>query len=98
MTLKFFGSVFSKSELATAMPQSGGTYVYIERAFGPLFGTITGIGLWLSMLLKSSFAHDKIGESDKAEELLSKLKSNYPKFKAETIIPGTKDSTSEAAN
>ena len=34
-------SVLSKSELATAMPQSGGTYVYIERAFGPLFGTIS---------------------------------------------------------
>jgi amino acid transporter len=49
-------AALSKSELATAMPSSGGTYVYIERAFGPLFGTITGIGLWLSMLLKSAFA------------------------------------------
>ena len=49
-------SVVSKSELATAMPQSGGTYVYIERAFGPLFGTISGIGLWASLILKSSFA------------------------------------------
>ena len=44
-------AVLSKSELATAMPKSGGTYVYIERAFGPLFGTIAGIGLWLSLLL-----------------------------------------------
>ncbi len=49
-------AALSKSELATAMPSSGGTYVYIERAFGPLFGTIAGIGLWLSLLLKSSFA------------------------------------------
>lgn len=49
-------AALSKSELATAMPTSGGTYVYIERAFGPLFGTISGIGLWLSLLLKSSFA------------------------------------------
>ena len=48
-------AVLSKSELATAMPKSGGTYVYIERAFGPLFGTIAGIGLWLSLLLKSAF-------------------------------------------
>ena len=48
-------AVLSKSELATAMPKSGGTYVYIERAFGPLFGTISGIGLWLSLLLKSAF-------------------------------------------
>ncbi len=49
-------AALSKSELATAMPTSGGTYVYIERAFGPIFGTISGIGLWLSLLLKSSFA------------------------------------------
>ena len=49
-------AVLSKSELGTAMPKSGGTYVYIERAFGPLFGTIAGIGLWLSLLLKSSFS------------------------------------------
>ncbi len=49
-------AAISKSELATAMPSSGGAYVYIERAFGPLFGTISGIGLWLSIFLKSSFA------------------------------------------
>ena len=49
-------AVLSKSELATAMPKSGGTYIYIERAFGPLFGTIAGIGLWLSLLLKSAFS------------------------------------------
>ena len=49
-------AAFSKSELATAMPSSGGTYVYIERAFGPLFGTIAGFGLWLSLLFKSAFA------------------------------------------
>ena len=49
-------AVLSKSELATAMPSSGGTYVYIERTFGPILGTISGIGLWLSLLLKSSFA------------------------------------------
>lgn len=49
-------AALSKSELATAMPSSGGTYVYIERAFGPALGTIAGIGLWLSLLLKSSFA------------------------------------------
>ena len=46
----------SKSELATAMPTSGGTYVYIERTFGPWAGTIAGLGLWSSLILKSSFA------------------------------------------
>ena len=49
-------AALSKSELATAMPSSGGTYVYIERAFGPILGTVAGIGLWLSLLFKSSFA------------------------------------------
>lgn len=49
-------AALSKSELATAMPSSGGTYVYIERAFGPILGTVAGIGLWFSLLLKSSFA------------------------------------------
>ncbi len=46
----------SKGELATAMPASGGSYIYIERTFGPLIGTIAGIGLWSSSMLKSVFA------------------------------------------
>ena len=49
-------AVLSTAELATAMPKSGGTYVYIDRAFGPLFGVVSGIGLWLSLLLKSAFS------------------------------------------
>jgi amino acid transporter/mannitol/fructose-specific phosphotransferase system IIA component (Ntr-type)/nucleotide-binding universal stress UspA family protein len=49
-------AALSKSELATAMPASGGSYVYLDRAFGPMVGTIAGIGLWLSLLLKSAFA------------------------------------------
>ena len=48
--------VLSKAELATAMPTSGGAYVYISRAFGPLSGTVAGLGLWLSLLFKSAFA------------------------------------------
>ena len=51
-----FPAALSKAELATAMPVSGGTYVYIDRTFGPLAGTIAGLALWLSLLLKSSFA------------------------------------------
>ena len=46
----------SQSELASAMPTSGGSYVYIERTYGPLLGTITGLGLWASFLLKAAFA------------------------------------------
>ncbi len=46
----------SKSELSTAMPSSGGSYVYVERTFGPLVGTIAGLGLWANFMLKSAFA------------------------------------------
>ena len=49
-------ATLSKAELATAMPVSGGAYVYVDRAFGPLASTIFGLGLWLSLLLKSAFA------------------------------------------
>jgi amino acid transporter/mannitol/fructose-specific phosphotransferase system IIA component (Ntr-type) len=49
-------AALSKAELGTAMPTSGGSYVYLDRAFGPLAGTIAGLGLWLSLLLKSAFA------------------------------------------
>jgi basic amino acid/polyamine antiporter, APA family len=49
-------AALSKSELATAMPTSGGTYVYVERTFGPFAGTVAGLGLFLSILLKSSFS------------------------------------------
>ena len=54
-------AALSKSELATAMPSSGGTYVYVERTFGPLAGTIAGLGLWVSLLLKAAFALIGIG-------------------------------------
>ncbi len=49
-------AAISKAELATAMPTSGGTYVYVERTFGPLAGTIVGLGLFVSLLLKSAFS------------------------------------------
>ncbi len=49
-------AALSKAELATAMPVSGGTFVYNDRTFGPLIGTITGLGSWVSLLLKSAFA------------------------------------------
>jgi APA family basic amino acid/polyamine antiporter len=51
----------SKAEMATAMPESGGTYLYIDRALGPLFGTVTGIGAWFSLVFKSAFALAGLG-------------------------------------
>jgi len=49
-------SALSKAEMATAMPESGGTYLYIDRALGPLAGTVAGAGAWFSLVFKSSFA------------------------------------------
>jgi len=49
-------AALSKAELGTAMPESGGDYLYIERALGPLAGTVAGIGAWVSLTFKSAFA------------------------------------------
>ncbi|NHN61368.1 MULTISPECIES: amino acid permease [Halorussus] len=49
-------AVLSKAEMATALPEAGGTYLYIDRAMGPLLGTIAGIGAWFSLVFKSAFA------------------------------------------
>lgn len=49
-------SLFAKAELATAMPRAGGTYFFISRSLGGMFGTIDGIGVWLALILKTSIA------------------------------------------
>jgi len=49
-------AALSKSEMATAMPEAGGTYIYIERGMGPLLGTIAGIGTWFSLSFKGALA------------------------------------------
>jgi APA family basic amino acid/polyamine antiporter len=54
-------AMFSKTELATAMPKSGGTYFFVHRSLGPLFGTFAGFASWFSLSLKSAFALVGIG-------------------------------------
>ncbi len=54
-------SMFSKAELATAMPKSGGDYFFINRSMGGGFGTIAGISAWFSLAFKSAFALVGIG-------------------------------------
>jgi len=49
-------AALSKSEMATAMPEAGGTYLYIERGMGPLLGTIAGVGTWFSLTFKGALA------------------------------------------
>ncbi|MFT4933132.1 MAG: APA family basic amino acid/polyamine antiporter [Natronomonas sp.] len=43
------------SELATAMPRSGGGYYFISRSLGTAYGAIVGIGLWLGLVFASAF-------------------------------------------
>lgn len=54
-------AMLSQAELATAMPRAGGTYFYLDRSFGPLVGTVGGLGTWLAMIFKTSFAFVGIG-------------------------------------
>jgi amino acid transporter/mannitol/fructose-specific phosphotransferase system IIA component (Ntr-type) len=49
-------AMFSIVELSTAMPRAGGVYYFLDRTMGPLMGTIGGIGTWLALILKVSFA------------------------------------------
>ena len=45
-------SALSQSELASAMPQSGGGYFFIVRTLGPYAGIFAGIADWVSLGLK----------------------------------------------
>ena len=49
-------SAFSQAELATAMPRAGGTYFYVERSLGSMWGLFGGLANWFSVALKSAFA------------------------------------------
>ncbi len=49
-------AALSTAEIATAIPATGGKYIFLDRTFGPFWGTISGLGLWLSLLFKTAFA------------------------------------------
>ncbi len=49
-------AMYCIAELSTAMPKAGGTYYFLDRAMGPLMGTIGGLGSWVAVVFKSSFA------------------------------------------
>jgi len=49
-------SALSQAELATAMPRAGGTYFYVERSLGSIWGLFGGLANWFSVALKSAFA------------------------------------------
>ncbi|ADB62092.1 amino acid permease-associated region [Haloterrigena turkmenica DSM 5511] len=43
------------SELATAMPKSGGGYYFISRALGTLAGAVVGLSLWFGLVFATAF-------------------------------------------
>ncbi len=49
-------SMLSTAEMATAMPRAGGTYFFVSRSLGGMFGTIDGVGVWLALILKTAIA------------------------------------------
>ncbi|WP_311173200.1 amino acid permease [Halobellus ordinarius] len=55
-------TALSASELGTAMPRSGGAYFYVNRALGPLFGSIAGWANWLGLAFASAFYMVGFGE------------------------------------
>ncbi|MFW6390125.1 MAG: amino acid permease [Halanaerobiales bacterium] len=61
-------TALSMAELATGMPRAGGTYYFISRAMGPIFGVIIGFGTWLALVFKGSFA--LIGLSEYMDALI----------------------------
>jgi len=49
-------ALLAMAELSTALPRSGGPYYFLDRALGPMVGTVGGIGTYLALVLKTCFA------------------------------------------
>lgn len=49
-------TAISMAELATGMPMAGGSYYYISRTMGAALGAIIGLGSWLALIFKGTFA------------------------------------------
>jgi amino acid transporter len=55
-SLLIIPTVLSKSELVTAIPITGGIYVFADRSMGPMVGTLAGLTAWISLAFKSAFS------------------------------------------
>lgn len=58
------------SELATAMPRSGGGYFFVSRGLGSWAGALIGVGQWLGLVFASAFY--LVGFGEYAAEALSR--------------------------
>jgi len=59
------------SELATAMPKSGGGYYFISRSLGSLPGAVVGISIWLGLVFATAFY--LVGFGNYAAEMLQQV-------------------------
>jgi amino acid transporter/nucleotide-binding universal stress UspA family protein len=48
-------AALSLAELATGMPVAGGSYHYVNRGLGGLFGSVVGWGMWTGLMFASAF-------------------------------------------
>jgi len=48
--------ILNIAELSTAMPKAGGDYFFVNKALGPLVGTVSGFLSWFALSLKTAFA------------------------------------------
>lgn len=71
------------SELATAMPRSGGGYYFISRGMGSLFGAIVGLSLWFGLVFASAFY--LVGFGFYAEAVLARL--GVPLGGVDIVVP-----------
>jgi len=55
-------AALSLSELATGMPIAGGSYHYVNRALGGLFGSVVGWGMWTGPMFASAFYRVGFGQ------------------------------------
>lgn len=67
-------TALSASELATAMPASGGPYHYINTGLGPLFGSFAGLGNWLGLAFATAFY--AVGFGNYVAPLMASLELN----------------------
>lgn len=54
-------TLLSLSELSTAMPRSGGAYVFVDRSLGPAAGWTAGAASWVIFVLECAFIFAGVG-------------------------------------
>ena len=60
-SLMIVPTIFTKAELVTAMPKTGGIFFFTDRSMGPMMGTLAGFIGWFSLAFKSAFSLLAIG-------------------------------------